>query len=226
MDVRSLLRHSALSLLVAGPAVAAHAGPASAGSREWDFAVLLDDRPIGTHRFVVAEDGDARIVASTADFAVRILGVTVYRYRHQADERWQGDCLAALDADTDDDGRQTQVRGRLEGGGSFRVVATPRGARATEADAAGCMMSYAYWNPALRHRTRLVNPQTGRIDAVTITPLGASTIDVHGMPTAAEGIRIQGPAEAIDVWYATDGGAWIGLDSRVAQGRRLSYRLP
>jgi len=37
------------------------------------------------------------------------------------------------------------------------------------------------------------------------------------------GLRIGGLAQPIDVWY--DGNRWVGLDTIVSGGRRLSYRL-
>ena len=53
---------------------------------------------------------------------------------------------------------------------------------------------------------------------------GNDTIDVRGQPTTATRWRITGPARPVDVWYSAQG-EWIGLDSTVAGGRKLSYRL-
>jgi hypothetical protein len=47
---------------------------------------------------------------------------------------------------------------------------------------------------------------------------------VRGLPTAATRWRITGPAQPIDIWYSLQGD-WVGLDSTVAGGRQLSYRL-
>lgn len=52
------------------------------------------------------------------------------------------------------------------------------------------------------------------------------SITVRGQPRAATRWRITGPRNPIDVWYATDTGEWVGLDSTVHGGRKLSYRLP
>jgi hypothetical protein len=209
--------------LLAVASLALPAEAASAKPHEWNFSVLLDGAPIGTHRFVVADEGADKTVRSDADFTVRMLGIAVYRYRHEARERWRGGCLAQLTAATDDDGKQSSVRGDQQGD-VFGTAVSPA-ASGAETSARGCLMSYAYWNPALRRQSRLVNPQTGRIDPVTVTPIAAQTLDVHGAPTQAQGIRIGGPADTIDVWY-TPQGDWIGLDSTVADGKKLSYRLP
>ena len=90
----------------------------------------------------------------------------------------------------------------------------------------GCLMSYAYWNPALLARTVLLNPQTGQADVVKIERLGTDRLDVHGQGTPAIDWRITSAEASIDVWLSA-AGEWVGLDSLVAKGKhRLSYRLP
>jgi hypothetical protein len=177
----------------------------SAGATEWNFRALLDDKPIGTHRFSVRVQGDERTLVSEASFAVTFLGMTAYRYRHEAIEQWRGDCLSDLNSTTDDDGKTSRVH---------------LGADALK----GCVMSFAYWNPLIQTQTRLLNAQTGRFESVQVTRVGPGTLEVRGMPTAATRWRITGPARPIDVWYSMQGD-WIGLDSTVPGGRKLSYRL-
>ena len=79
------------------------------------FAVLLDGEPIGTHRFELYEQGEARRVLSKARYDVKLLGIPVYRYRHEALEQWRGDCLVKLEARTDDDGEVSTVK--MDGSG-------------------------------------------------------------------------------------------------------------
>lgn len=183
-----------------------------------DFEVSLDGKPIGTHRFTLGGMPQARTVRSEADFTVRLLGLTVYRYRHQASGTWRGDCLAQLDAQTDDDGKPSRVQARMAG--DALQVDGPAGALQLP----GCAMDYAYWNPAMRQQVQLLNVQTGRYDTVRIRRVDGGTVDVRGQPQAAERWRIEGPEQPLDVWY-TPGGEWVGLDSTVAGGRQLRYRL-
>jgi hypothetical protein len=208
-------RRGALALTLAASLGAAHAAD---GASEWTFRAYLDGRPIGQHRFSLGGQGLVREALSDADFAVRILGVTAYRYRHTATEQWRGDCLAALVSTTDDDGKRSSVRGEREGD-----VFAVRAGSVTES-IPGCVMSFAYWNPAIRSQTRLLNAQTGQLESVQVQPVGGGSIEVRGKPVAAAGFRITGPANPIVVWYSEQG-EWIGLDSTVAGGRRLSYRL-
>ena len=199
----------ALALLVIGwTGFTGFAVDAEAAPREWKFRVLLDDSPIGEHRFVLRDETGDRTLHSDAEFAVKILGITAYRYRHHAVEQWQGNCLRSLTATTDDDGKPSRVRADRDGGLGD-----------------GCVMSFAYWNPAMLTQTRLLNAQTGRIESVQVQPASAGTLAVGGAPVAAMRYRITGAAQPVDVWYAANGD-WVGLDALVAGGRKLSYRLP
>ncbi|WP_326532762.1 DUF6134 family protein [Pseudorhodoferax sp.] len=182
------------------------------------FDVTLDAQPIGTHRFTVGGTPQARTVHSEAAFAVKLLGLTVYRYRHQASGQWRGDCLAALQAETDDDGKTGKVFAQTVA--EVLEVTGPDGALRLP----GCVMDFAYWHPAMRLQTQLLNAQTGRFDAVRIRRLDSGTVDVHGQPQPAERWRIEGPEQPVDVWY-TPAGAWVGLDATVRGGRQLRYRL-
>lgn len=199
--------------------VASGAGAAD-GVSQYAFKAFLDDRPIGAHTFTVTTEGARRTVTSDAAFDVRILGITAYRYRHHAEEQWAGDCLTGLSTSTDDDGKPASAR--LVRTGEMNEI-TANGARRSEP---GCLMTYAYWNPALREQTRLLDPQTGRVDAVKVERAGSGRVRVGGQDIVATDWRITGGESPIDVWISEQG-AWVGLDSMVSHGRhRLSYRLP
>ena len=206
-----------LALCIAVPAAAAETAPPASG--EWNFRALLDGKPIGQHRFSVNMLGsNERKVVSDASFTVTLLGFTAYRYRHQATEQWRGECLSSLASTTDDDGRPTSVKTALDG--NALTVSTPGGAQSLK----GCVMSFAYWNPQIQTQNRLLNAQTGQFEAVQISRVGSGAIDVRGQTITATQYRISGVAAPIDVWYSTQGD-WVGLDSTVAGGRKLSYRL-
>lgn len=189
--------------------VAAFALGRHACAQTWDFDVRLDGKPIGTHRFVVSGPPAAREVASTARFDVKLLGIPVYRYRHEAQERWQGDCLQALKSSTDDDGTPQKVDDKPA--------------------ADGCVMSFAYWHPALPTQTRLLNPQTGKFEDVRFERLPPASLQVQGRDVDATRWRLvattPGSKQEITLWLDRTDGRWIGLDAQVKGGRVLTYRL-
>ena len=179
-------------------------GAAQAQVERWDFVVRLDGRPIGTHRFVVSGPPAAREVESTAQFDVKLLGIPVYRYRHEARERWRGDCLLELRARTDDNGQPVQVDQRRD----------------------DCVMGYAYWHPALRQQKLLLNPQTGATDTVRVEPLPDASLTGGTSDPRAARWQISTPKQEIVLWLDRVSGRWIGLDAQLSGGRLLTYRLP
>ena len=217
------MKRALVAALILGTAtVAAHAADdaAKASTRVYAFKAFLDDKPIGEHRFTVATQGGNRAVTSEADFAVKFIGITAYHYHHHADEQWTGDCLSGLASSTDDDGKLASVK--LVKAGDANEITTNAGTKSEP----GCLMSYAYWNPAMRERKRLLNPQTGRVDSVKVEKVGGGEIPVAGKDVAATDWRITGGESPIDIWISQQGD-WIGLDSMVSNGRhKLIYRLP
>ena len=220
----STVRHAAVIAAICAicalplPALALDSGgdAPNAGGASWSFRVLLDGKPIGQHQFRATDGAGERTLVSEAAFSVRLLGVTLYQYQHRAVERWRGDCLLALSADTDDNGERTRVSARALGE-QFEVTAPiPQTER-------GCVMSFAYWNPALRAQQRLLNSQTGRIESVRVNAIGEGTLTVGKRMVSVSGWRISGAAQPIDVWYSSQGD-WLGLDTLVDGGRTLSYR--
>ena len=218
----------------------------------WDFEVRLDGKPIGTHRFVVEGEPGARTVRSLARFDVKLLGLTVFRYRHEASERWRGDCLQAIQSRTDDDGKPAEVNKTFNARGPSTTSPSPAPAKSgapspqapststsTSAEAEAetdCLMSYAYWHPELVRQQRLLNPQTGEVDEVRIERLPDASLAVAGREVEAMRWRLTAtppaaagkPAERqqLTLWRDRSDGRWIGLDAVVKGGRVLSYRLP
>jgi hypothetical protein len=187
-----------LSILLLAP------GVVSANGTRIDFEVLLDGRPVGTHRFDITRAADgAQQVRSVAAFDVKFLGFVAYRYRHQASESWEQGCLKRIESNTDDNGRKARVARTLE---------------------AGCVSSYAYWDPArLLQQRELLNPQTGEVDAARFDRLADEVLVVRGVSVPAERHRLRSDKLVIDLWYSKQG-EWLQLDSPAGSGRTLRYR--
>lgn len=191
-------------------------GHASAGG-DWNFRVTLDGREIGNHRYTLEPSGQGAVLRSQADFDVRFLFVTAYRYDHEAVERWQDGCLRALDSSTDSNGEVVAVNAVAGDGGL--AVARPEGRDVHT----GCIRSFAYWDRQLLESDRLLNSQTGELVPVQVTLLGQERVRVRGDERVAARYRISGPNLQIDVWYAD--GDWVGLEALTDGGRRLRYEL-
>jgi len=184
-------------------------------TREWNFDVSLDGKPIGQHHFTLREIGETRELTSEAVFQVRFLFVEAYRYEHRARELWQGNCLQRLDARTDTNGKPIVVSGGRDSG-EFRIQS---GSGAVLQDE--CVQTFAYWNSNILDARRLLNPQTGEYVDVKVLPMGRETVD--GQET--ERYRLIGSGDnplQIDLWY-TAARDWVALESLTPEGRRLRY---
>ncbi len=94
----------------------------------------------------------------------------------------------------------------------------------SRADFAGCIMSFAYWNPQMLCQTRLLNAQTGALGPARIVDLGNETIAVRGAPVAAKRYSITGTKKPIDLWYSASD-EWLALEPTLASGLHLRYAL-
>lgn len=191
---------------------------AASADQTWDFRVFLDDKEIGTHRFELIERDGQRRLTSTASMKVKLLFVTAYTYDHHDVEYWQGDCLSRLTSTTDDNGGKYQVDVLRRDGTT--VVQTLEGTQRL----GECVLTFAYWNPAMLRQTRLLNSQDGELVEVTIEDAGADSIVVRGVETAARRYELRGEKLAIDLWYSPQS-EWLALESTTPRGQKLIYKL-
>jgi hypothetical protein len=194
--------------------------PAQAGastSQEWRFEVLLDDEPIGFHTFRLSGDGDTHELRGEARFSVKLLGFTIYDYAHRNHELWRHDCLQRIDASTDDNGEDFHVRGAIQG---EQLVLENRTGNSI---LTGCVMTFAYWNPAILSQQRLLNAQTGEYLDVDIRQIGKKSLQLQGRAVPALHYRIHTGESDIELWYSTTNRDWLALSTSTSGGE-LRYR--
>jgi len=212
------LRQAAAALLamLLLPLVAlAHGGAIHA----YEYAVTFDARDIGTHRFEIQHDGRQKRVRSVANFQVRILFLSLYRYHHEAEEFWQDGCLRRLASQTDDNGKRFEVTAADSGTTLYVNRMAPDPAASRVADT--CPASFAYWDLEQLQRDTLINSQTGALTSVQFAHLGPDPVD--GVP--AQRYRLQPQdLDAIDLWYREADGVWLQLETKRDNGT-LRYRL-
>lgn len=183
----------------------------------WDFKVLLDNREIGSHQFIVSEENGRQVIETEASFDVRVLFVNLYSYRHQNREIWQGDCLAAINSVTDDNGKDFLVRGKAADE-RFELKTAE-----TQKQLPGCVMTFAYWNPAFLSAEKLLNVQTGKYEDVSIEQVGEETLTFQGQDINAFKYVVSLGAGPITLWYSASDFRWLALESEAAGGRTLRY---
>lgn len=191
----------------------------AAMAKEWAFDVYLDKSKIGQHIFSL---NDANELTSKAKFNVKVLFIDAYQYDHKAVEKWQGDCLANLEAHTVENKVTTDVKGKLAEP-NF-IVEDGK----TKKNLPVCSMTFAYWNPKILTQTKLLNPQNAEWLDTKITKVGTEKIDVKGKSIEATHYKLDGSFEGqnklkIELWYANND--WVALKSITPEGYTINYKL-
>lgn len=187
-------------------------------SREWNFDVFLGDSKVGYHHFRLVQDLDQQRLVSEADFRVKLLFVTVYKYQHENVETWQGDCLQEIEFRTNANGKKFSVFG-LQGPEAFEVQAS-----GLRTEVPGCVKTFAYWNPDFLEESALLNSQTGELLPVSVESIAEEPFTVRGEAVTAIRYRLQARGMDLDLWYSNDR-EWLGLQSTTKDGRTIRYRL-
>ena len=210
-----------LALLAAlAAAIVATMNQASAAiqSDDWNFQVLLNDKPIGYHSFSLTQDGEQQTLRTEARFDVKVLFINAYRYRHENTEVWSDGCLSSIDAFTDSNGEVLTVRGKRYAEG---LELTGRSGPSILDE---CVQTFAYWNPEILNSSRLLNSQTGELEDVSVTLESRDEIAVDGQRVDALRYRLAAKSGAITLWYTDDESPrWVALEAPAKGGRTIRY---
>ncbi len=185
---------------------------------DWNFKVLLNDKPIGFHNFSLTGDGERQTLTTEAKFDVKFLFINAFSYRHDSTETWSNGCLDSIDATTDNNGDYLTVRGqRYEN--ALQVTS-----RVGEQQLNQCVQSFAYWNPDVLDSSQLLNSQTGELEDVDVTMESLDAVDVNGETIDAIRYRLNAKAGAVTLWYTNDESRrWLALEAPAKGGRTIRY---
>jgi hypothetical protein len=180
------------------------------------FEVLRNGRKIGEQAMSFAGDDDLTVHTQT-DMTVTLGPISLFRYRHEATERWQGGRFTSLQTRTDSNGKILQVSARREGGA---VHIQPAAGAAIEA--ADATLPFTHWNRKIA-AAPLFNPQDGKLLKERGAPAGAGAVTLaDGGLRQAEGVVFKGEA-SIEDWYDEDA-VWTALTGRLKDGSAIDYR--
>lgn len=190
-----------------------HSSAVESVDRYLDFKVFLNDREVGSHSFILQQQGKSLLVSSTMSLDFTVLMVKKIKYRHQANEVWQGGCLISLQSQTEKQGENLAVNAATDGSGL--VVENRQGLETIQ----GCVRGFAYWNPLLLEGDFLLNAESGQYLPVEIS----STVSAQDNITH---MLITGPKADVRLQYDAAGN-WLSLESKLQIGGLLRYqRVP
>jgi len=186
--------------------------------KEWRFDVYLDEKPIGYHTFELERDGNTQVLTTEASFDVKFFFITAFSYRHTNTEVWEEGCLSSINAATDNNGDNLNVRGstseasfQLESAGGFDTLPS-------------CIQTFAYWKQSILKSSRLLNSQTGVYERVSVSLEGPDQVLVGRKSVDAVRYRLSAEAGDIKLWYSVSGETWLGLEAPAKGGRKIIYK--
>ncbi len=214
----SLVLTAALGILLAAAAALATDGGKTESS--WTFNVFLDDSRIGYHEYRLIERPDGlRRIEAEARFDVKFLFINAFRYRHEIQETWSGNCLTEVQARTDSNGKKTEVEGSLTDAGFLLEAGED------ERRLGNCIMTFAYWNPEFLKAERLLNPQTGDFLDVDVQVVDTDSVVLGGKDFPAQCYQVTASQIEVRVCYSAEDQRWLALESPTKGGRTLRYEL-
>ena len=156
-------------------------------------------------------------VAIDAQFRVGFGPITLFRYTHQGVEQWRGGRFYSLVTETDDNGTRHSVNAQRGPDGIVIKAAGQPDVLAPET-----ALPLTHWSVAAM-KTRLFNPETGKMLEETARAAGAGTVTLaDGQAIPATGYTLAGEAPIKD-WY-DDSGMWAALDAVGRDGSHIAYR--
>lgn len=190
-------------LMIAGAAALLVPVPALAAPSRLAFQVFRNGTKVGEHQMSFAGDEANRTVVTDVDMVVKVGPVPVYKYRHDATERWAAGKFVSIDATTNGNGKIQKTSARAMPG--FVQISGPKGVVRAPADA----VPLSHWNQASFGKP-LFNQQEAKLLKVTCTRVKPG----HW--------QIRGEAEIDDFYDAS--GNWLALKGKLEDGSKMEYR--
>jgi len=179
---------------------------ASAQSKQtFNFDVLLDKKPIGTHAFTITNNGTNQTIETIARFDVKKNG-----------------CVVSVESSTDSNGDDFSVS--LSKQGNDHTVINQDGKKSVNTE---CLYTFAYWDKNFVDQQRLLNTQNGDMVDIQVRSTEPKRIKVGNRQIEATGFHITEPSKDIDikVYYDSSNDQWVALESVVNKKRTLRYVL-
>ncbi len=195
---------------------------------QWNFKAYLDGKEIGQHEFRLEQTAEGKKLFSNAEFKVKFLFITAYRYKHSASEIWKSNCLQKIQSDTEDKGKNISINGYQQGN-LFILESSVDTEKNEKANLPACVMTFAYWNPEMLLQKKLLNPQTGDWLDVAINSMGKENIKVRGEVVESEKFKLTAKNMQIELWYSINEKSelrqWLALRSTTPEGYVVEYSL-
>ncbi|HLY07130.1 MAG TPA: DUF6134 family protein [Rhizomicrobium sp.] len=202
------------AVLAAGVAASAQADPDGAPI---DFAIMRNGAQIGTDKIRFGHDGAETTVENDTHVAVGLAMLILYRYDQSENERWADGRLVALNAKTNDNGKEHHITANAKDG--KLVIRTDD--KMTEAPPTAVPLSL--WNPALVASGVALDPEDGTVQPIKVLDRGEERLLVQGKERPAHHYQIV-TGFPQDVWY-DDNNQLVQVELKGSDGSTIRYQL-
>ncbi|HEX4533972.1 MAG TPA: DUF6134 family protein [Rhizomicrobium sp.] len=195
----------------------AFAVPDAAAAHAMSFRVMRNGDNIGTHTLAFSGDpaGDLTVTVDVA-MAVKLVGISVYRYKHHAVESWKAGQFTTLDAKADNNGDAAWCTVRRDG-----ASLTVEGSAGKRYTAPGSTLAATHWNKD-ELKGAMINPENGMLISPKITDMGNTDVALaSGTKVQAQHFSWRG-ARSLDLWYQPSG-EWAALTATGKDGSLITY---
>jgi hypothetical protein len=211
----------AIALFCAGPAAAA--GPDLPYGKPLEFSAFRNGQRIGIHRLTFEKEGERLVVTTQIDLAVKVIGLTAYRYSHRSRETWLSDTLQSFESRTDDNGKAWMVRASRDASGLKVERTVPDAAAPERATMPAATMPSTHWNARQAAQGFLLNAQKGTQEEIAVTPLGREQVRTLSGFVPATHYRYDGGVR-MEQWF-DERGRWVKSRFTVSDGSVIDYLL-
>ena len=222
-------------MMAVGPAATAAAGEVPYGEKLL-FVAVRNGQTIGSHKLVFKRQGGQLLVETSIDLAVKVLGITAYRYKHRSQEAWSGDDLQSIATSTDDDGKLYALRATLAMNGLVVEREMPQSAASVSVSNQRLFTSRpiretlpsdvfpsTHWNVKQTRQSRLLNSQKGTLERIEVTIVGREMVKVVAGAIEATRYSYSGGIN-MDQWF-DDRGRWVKSAFAGSDGSTIEYIL-
>ena len=171
---------------------------------------------IGTHIAKFEQNGRDLVIQVKMRHTVKVPLLTPYRFESDGREVWRDGRLVAYETTTNDNGSRATVSAWAEG--EKFVIDGPNGRTETTRG----LSTTHLWSPSLLATSTLLEPTSGRLYIVGITPDGDETIDSLDGDVNAHKYVISGEMSS-ELWYADDG-TWLRMQI-IKYGSTVTFAL-
>lgn len=165
---------------------------------EYDYTVMRDGEPIGTHHVTVLPQGADTKVEEKTDVEVSFGPITLFHMEHQRDEFWHDGELESMTAHTNKNGDVYDIEITREPDGIKRVI----NGRTDRFDPSVKLLTL--WHGDLFKYSNFLSPMEDRTYQVSVDFVGTEKLDLVGQSVDAFVYRMSGDTNR-EIWFDSDG---------------------